>query len=217
MSASSPAPGWYQDPTGPGVRWWDGRAWTDHRGGVPVLPLMQPPIPDGVSTSTRWIVLQALIPLAQVLAQLPYLLAFRSLFTSELALVRRDPATSTSMPSPGAEHAFAGQFAGLFGVLGVTFAVALLLSAAWVVLAVLDMHRLERLGIVQPFHWAWSLLGVVYPIGRAVVLQRRIQRGLGPLWVFIGAAVGSFVLAFALEALILMPMLTELSRIPSQP
>lgn len=25
-----PAPGWYQDPTGTGLRWWDGSAWTGH-------------------------------------------------------------------------------------------------------------------------------------------------------------------------------------------
>jgi len=27
----SPAAGWYQDPQGAGLRWWDGQAWTEHR------------------------------------------------------------------------------------------------------------------------------------------------------------------------------------------
>jgi hypothetical protein len=26
---SGPQPGWYQDPSGPGYRWWDGTNWTD--------------------------------------------------------------------------------------------------------------------------------------------------------------------------------------------
>jgi Protein of unknown function (DUF2510) len=25
-----PPPGWYPDPTGPGLRWWDGYRWTEH-------------------------------------------------------------------------------------------------------------------------------------------------------------------------------------------
>ena len=29
----SPAPGWYDDPDGPGERWWDGERWTEHRHG----------------------------------------------------------------------------------------------------------------------------------------------------------------------------------------
>ncbi len=27
---STPPPGWYTNPTGPGYRWWDGAAWTEH-------------------------------------------------------------------------------------------------------------------------------------------------------------------------------------------
>ncbi len=30
MTASNPPPGWYPDPAGGGVRFWDGRAWTQH-------------------------------------------------------------------------------------------------------------------------------------------------------------------------------------------
>lgn len=29
-SAPSWPPGWYPDPTGPGLRWWDGNRWTEH-------------------------------------------------------------------------------------------------------------------------------------------------------------------------------------------
>lgn len=215
MSTSGPTPGWYPDPAGVGTRWWDGRAWTDHRGAPPIQVLTQPPIPDDVSTTNRWAVLQALIPLAQVLAQLPYLLAFRSLFAGQAALMARAQQSPT-LPQAQARALF-GQFAGVFGVAAVTFGLALLLSAAWVVFALLDMRRLERIGIVQPFHWAWSLLGLVYPIGRAVVLHRRIRGGLGPLWILIGATVGSMVLAFALEAIVLLPTLAAFSTLPTAP
>jgi hypothetical protein len=29
QAGSGPQPGWYQDPSGPGYRWWDGTQWTD--------------------------------------------------------------------------------------------------------------------------------------------------------------------------------------------
>jgi hypothetical protein len=31
----NPPPGWYPDPTGPGIRYWDGRSWTVHTQSVP--------------------------------------------------------------------------------------------------------------------------------------------------------------------------------------
>jgi hypothetical protein len=33
-----PPPGWYQDPTGPGLRWWDGAQWTEHQQHAAALP-----------------------------------------------------------------------------------------------------------------------------------------------------------------------------------
>jgi hypothetical protein len=29
QAGAAPQPGWYQDPSGPGYRWWDGTSWTD--------------------------------------------------------------------------------------------------------------------------------------------------------------------------------------------
>jgi Protein of unknown function (DUF2510) len=37
-----PGPGWYPDPEGRGLRWWDGSAWTDHYA-ASVQPVTQPP------------------------------------------------------------------------------------------------------------------------------------------------------------------------------
>ncbi len=43
---STPA-GWYDDPAGPGQRWWDGAAWTEHRQAAapPPQPLAYQPAP----------------------------------------------------------------------------------------------------------------------------------------------------------------------------
>jgi hypothetical protein len=206
MSVTGPAPGWYPDPVGSGTRWWDGRSWSDFRQPAQVEVVPQPPLPQGASTGTPWIYLQALIPVAQIAAQLPYLLSFRTLFAAQFALMSR---SRGSVLPPAATRTLLTQYAGVFGVAGVTFGLSFLLLAAWVVLAVLDVRRLERIGVVQPFHWAWSLLGLVYPIGRAVVVSRRVGRGLGPLWVLIGAAVGSMVIALGVEAAIFVPIFTD--------
>ncbi|UKA48902.1 DUF2510 domain-containing protein [Arthrobacter sp. FW305-123] len=63
----------------------------------------------------------------------------------------------------------------------------LLTYFATVVLAVLDTRRLLTLGVIRPFHWAWSFLGgVPYVIGRAVVLHKVApRRGLWPLIVIL--------------------------------
>ena len=58
MSAEMPPAGWYNDPEGDGLRWWDGSQWTEHRrlqspasiadrleereGAVPVVPMPHP-------------------------------------------------------------------------------------------------------------------------------------------------------------------------------
>ena len=211
MSPSSPAPGWYPDPAGVGTRWWDGRSWTDFRQAATVTIVSQPPLPEGVSTGTLWILLQALIPLAQLAAQVPYLLSFRTLFGTQLAIMSRSRGSAISSADA---HALLAQYAGAFGTFGVTSVLALVLSAAWVVLAVLDARALQRVGIVQPFHWAWSFLGPVYPIGRAVVLRRRIGRGIAPLWVLVAAFVATMLLGIGLEAAIFLPMFTGLASSP---
>src|SRR5206468_9638315 len=63
-------------------------------------------------------------------------------------------------------------------------------SSDLVVLAFLDRRILLRRGIVRPFHWVWSVLPLVYLIGRSVVLRRRVGRGSAPLWVSLLLSVG---------------------------
>ena len=36
-STGGPAAGWFPDPDGEGLRWWDGTAWTDHQSNPPAM------------------------------------------------------------------------------------------------------------------------------------------------------------------------------------
>jgi hypothetical protein len=47
MDQPPPPPGWYQDPTAPGLRWWDGARWTEHQ--QPAVAL--PPAPAALPTA----------------------------------------------------------------------------------------------------------------------------------------------------------------------
>lgn len=58
---SGPQPGWYQDPSGPGYRWWDGTSWTDqtHPGtqqqeeeATTPAPAQSPAAPDAPAATT---------------------------------------------------------------------------------------------------------------------------------------------------------------------
>jgi hypothetical protein len=67
--------------------------------------------------------------------------------------------------------------------------------AASVLLAYFDSERLKRLGVVRPFHWAWSFLSSgVYVVGRSVIVSKVARgRGLVPIWVLIGVVILNIV------------------------
>jgi hypothetical protein len=102
-----------------------------------------------------------------------------------------DAVLNTTGTSPGAE--FAGIAAsGYFTYIGLGFLGYLLT----VLFAALDWRRLKLNGVPRPFHWAWAFLGqsIVYMIGRSVVVHRRTNRGLAPLWVWIAVYVVAIVI-----------------------
>lgn len=173
---TSPAPGWYPDPAGtPRRRYWDGRAWTEFfDGGSWDGSVQQPKLPEGTRVNTPYIWLIVLLPVLSLIA---------------LLFWNMDAYFQRALQSP--RTAGFSQFAdpGYLLVQGVNW----LIYAAIVVLAVLDWRALKRIGIVRPFHWAWAFLPLVYIIGRAVVLRRRVHRGLAPLWTAIGVYVVSLV------------------------
>lgn len=60
--STTPPPGWYPDPTAPHLwRWWDGTAWTEHRGapGEPSGPPAAPPPPGRGRSRARALALVA--------------------------------------------------------------------------------------------------------------------------------------------------------------
>lgn len=194
---SAPAPGWYADPYGSGaLRWWDGARW-----GEQVAPAAAPspyaaapspyaaapyaaprrrPLPEGTPLYTVWIWLVAVLPVLS--GVLLFLIHPQPMF-------RAVPGSSSV--------ALADPFALLGGpVYFVVMALNWLLAAALIVFSWLDYRELSRRGVERPFHWAWSFLTLVYPIGRSVVVRGVAGgRGLAPMWVAIAAYVVAFVLA----------------------
>lgn len=70
--------------------------------------------------------------------------------------------------------------------LGVLLGSSLTSIALCLLLAGLDARRLRRLGLVRPFPWGFAALsGIVYVIGRHVVLRRVVATRGAPLWVSI--------------------------------
>jgi hypothetical protein len=177
--------GWY--PVSPGsaqLRWWDGSAWTEHHhtlGQSPTSAYGAPALvaPEGTTTGTVWIWIFAVLPLA-TLAELPILVPFYKRILGAISLT--DPPSLTRAEfAPGS---------GIFGLWGVSIAI----YALFVVLAALDYRALRMRGVPRPFHWAWAFLaGLIYIIGRTVVVRRRTGSGMAPLWVNIILQLGAII------------------------
>ena len=78
-----------------------------------------------------------------------------------------------------------------------------------------DYTYLASVGIVRPFHWAWTFLSSpVYVIGRSVVVGRRTG-GLGkaPMWVSIGAMALSFVVTIIMTIQMFSAMTESISNL----
>ncbi|MEY2848173.1 MAG: hypothetical protein RI885_838 [Actinomycetota bacterium] len=130
-------------------------------GAHPAQPVELTPVPEGTSSTTPWIWVIIALPLAQALVNIVI------------------PASSMMSAGPSGIPTFA---AGYYLVQGVSLLVYLVVAA----LAFLDWRELKRRGFVLPFHWAWSFLGgIVYVIGRSVVVHRRSGKGLATLWVYL--------------------------------
>ncbi|MET0590243.1 MAG: DUF2510 domain-containing protein [Naasia sp.] len=180
-----PPAGFYPDPSGgPARRWWDGTGWTEKLEGsdwsVPVGPdgrPIQPELAAGTKVDTPFIWIFALLPLVSLLS-----FAFYDV-EEAMRLALENPSDPTATYTPGY---FAAS------------AISWVIYGASVVLAFFDHRALTRMGVVRPFHWAWAFLFTIpYPIGRAVVLRRRVRRGLAPMWVYLATTVLGLVVSFA--------------------
>lgn len=171
-----PAPGWYIDPESGARRWWNGIAWANRADELRAMSaatvglIRQPALSmsTGVSPWPVWCIV--LLPLVGAAP-----LVLIDLKGYARAVLAAAAAHAVAPPPPGF---VAAQLLGLL-----TFAAA-------IVLASLDRRILISRGVVRPFHWAWSVVPLVYLIGRAVVLKRRVGRGSAPVWVYLLLSVG---------------------------
>jgi hypothetical protein len=210
VSNVTPPPGWYPDPWKQAAqRFWDGTQWT-HRiagGGAP-YPTERPRVADDAPIYGPFIWAIALLPLLSAVL----IWFIRIDFSSYLESIRRLEEYQSNGgvgPTPMIDP---------FSMFGPGYWVAelvgVLLYAAVTVLAVFDRRRLLSIGVVRPFHWAWAFLGIVYPIGRSVIVHRVAKpRGLAPLWVTIGVVVATIISSSIWAAVFTSRLVDELSRL----
>jgi hypothetical protein len=181
MSASAPElgePRWHADPEGgAGLRWWDGTQWTTAVMGPAELgPPVQQPLPPQtpVFTPSIWVIV--LLPLLSTVGALLLPLA-------SMSSIVNDPAS--------------GPFESFDPNTMIRNVLSLLIYGATVALAFTDRRSLLRAGYVRPFHWAWAFLSTgVYVVGRSVIVQRRIGRGLAPIWVWLAVYLVGLAVSF---------------------
>lgn len=113
---------------------------------------------------------------------------------------------------PDGELRSANPFAMFGPMYFVILAVGFLSYALAVVFAWLDFRELERIGVVRPFHWAWTFLSsAVYVIGRSIIVRRVAPgRGLIPIWVTIGLWVLSLIVTVAWTASFMSSMMNSI-------
>lgn len=203
-----PAAGWYPDPdNATQSRWWDGTAWTDNRSEhLAPMPPVTPAnyslnataltAPEGTPWSTVWIWLIVVIPYVPIVGL--FFIDWPSMFA--VSSMSNGMATLGILASPAYLITTLGGFA-LYGV------------AVW--FAYLDYRELERREVPRPFHWAWSFLSsAVYPIGRSVVVRRRIGRGISPMWVSIVLMALSLIGTVVFSVWLIVMALEQLPPIP---
>ncbi|WP_165063273.1 hypothetical protein [Marisediminicola senii] len=137
------------------------------------------PLPEGTPVYTPWIWAITLSPLLTLLALL--------FWDVESYMSQVMGASTAPTVTPG--YLFDPGYLLLQGV-------GVVVWLAGALFAYLDGKELKRRELDRPFHWAWAFLGgLVYVIGRSVIVRRRSGRGIAPMWVGIALAVASFVIA----------------------
>lgn len=145
--------------------------------------------PEGTDPSTVWIWLILVIPVLQFLPV--FVIDWEAVIVASLTDTTGVGA-SAALFSPGYIALIAVGWIGTALLIGFAF---------------LDWRELKRRGVPQPFHWAWMFLVLavsyaVYPIGRAVVANRRTGRGLGVMWITIATLVAGLIAGIALTAVL---------------
>jgi hypothetical protein len=190
--------GWYPDPQNPAQgRFWDGAAWTDlyHQPGTPFPAAPELKAPAGTDWNTPWIWLIVVLPVLPSLLLL--FVPWGSMFDIDV--------TATN-PYVGMSNSFA-----LF--LSPFYWGAIVLSyvgyGLCVFFAFRDAKELAARGVPKPFHWAFAFIsGIVYTIGRSVVVHRRTGNGHQPIW----AEVAVFVVSIGIVIAIMVMMFAGMNE-----
>jgi hypothetical protein len=151
--------------------------------------------PAGTKPHTPWIWLIVVLPLLPM-----------------LALMTIDWSSLIDLSDPTGQSAFAlyAHPAYWLATLGGWVSYGL---CAW--FAYLDWRELGRRGVPQPFHFAWVFLsGVVYVIGRSVVVRRRTGEGIAPMWAAIGTMVLGLGMGIYVTVAVMAPLFEQLATIP---
>ncbi len=194
----APPPGWYADPNGaPTLRWWDGAAWSEHYAPSAAITPERPRLAAETKVDGVWIWLVAALPLVSIASY--FLIDFRGYMQGLM----------TGDIGGAMGHFLVGYLASL--------ALGLISWGAAVLFAYFDWRDLRAVGVVRPFHWAWAFLaGMVYLIGRVVILRKVTPRGFGPLWAGIAVYVLVFIVSIVWSILWSNWMMTDMIRyIPS--
>ncbi|MGN7187451.1 DUF2510 domain-containing protein [Microbacterium enclense] len=159
---------------------------TPAAGGYPSAPTVgydSAPRRD-IPTNTVWIWLLVALPLVSVV----------SLFAFDWDSYIRESVYAELYADPFASPSMAGVV-----LTAVSSILSIVLCAATVLFAFLDWRALRARGIERPFHWAWSFFvlaigsGLVYIIGRSVIVRRHTGKGLAPLWAAIAVTVVTWI------------------------
>jgi len=212
MVSNTTPPGWYPDPWNPSSqRFWDGAQWTHRVSGGSPQRVVRPRLAENAPIYGPFIWVIALLPLVSGIT-----IWFLHFDFAPLAAYIREAQAAQQLGLPTPQPPFTGM--SLLGpAYWVTSVCNFLGYAAAVVLSYFDQRRLERIGVVRPFSWAWAFLTAgVYVIGRSVIVRRVASpRGLTPIWVFIGSYVVTLISAMVWTIAFVGQLATELNQVMS--
>lgn len=204
MSEQQKLPGWYLDEQGQ-QRWWDGAAWTHHVADAPqaqqaqqaqqTLPQQVPAQPQfqpqyAQQQGQPYVQYQQLTR-PQIAADAPVDSAWTwvAVFAPFLSVPLLFTFDFAGYMASLMEGRIDGMMSLFIWELVIMFA-SLILTATVIVAAAFDYRNLVARGVERPFHWAFAFIGgLVYLIGRHVVLRKVCRTPGWPLWIFIGLEV----------------------------
>ncbi|WP_225310368.1 DUF2510 domain-containing protein [Microbacterium testaceum] len=158
-----------------------------------------------IKTNTVWVWLLVFLPLLSVLGVVMF----------DWSSYIRDSFYAGVYSYESGDTSVAGTTSATTLITVVSSVVSLVVSALTVLFAFLDWRQLRARGVDRPFHWAWSFFvlaigsGLVYIIGRGVILRRRTGSGLAPIWASIAVNVVA-VIALIVWAVVLIAQVANL-------